>query len=137
MHFMTLFLKFHWSGRKGELMNIQYRYEPSSRYSSGNVTEVYANDAPIGILESLTAASEQLSWNPDDRVYNVPFQFRNEDTFLSVVSELKRFKDEQGYKYLTIWTYNNGYATQINKNLLEKAGFKNIPDQNPACMFLE
>lgn len=98
---------------------------------------MYANDAPIGILESLSAASEQLSWNPDDRVYNVPFQFRNEDTFLSVVSELKRFKDEQGYKYLTIWTYNNGYATQINKNLLEKAGFKNIPDQNPACMFLE
>ena len=93
MHFMTLFLKFHWSGRKEELMNIQYRYEPSSRYSSGNVTEVYANDAPIGILESLSAASEQLSWN--------------------------------------------GYATQINKNLLEKAGFKNIPDQNPACMFLE
>ena len=55
--------------------------------------------------------------------------------FFSVVSELKRFKDEQGYKYLTIWTYNNGYATQINKNLLEKAGFKNIPDQK-SCMYV-
>lgn len=116
-------------------MNIQYRYEPSSRYSSGNVTEVYANDAPIGILDSV--APEQLSWSPDDRVYNVKFQFRNEETFLSVVSELKRYKDEHGYKYLTIWTYNNGYATQIDKNLLEKAGFKHLPDQHPACMFLE
>ena len=32
-------------------MNIQYRYEPSSRYSSGNVTEVYAND--LQLLNSL------------------------------------------------------------------------------------
>lgn len=118
-------------------MNIQYRYEPSKRYSSKNAIEVYANDAPIGILDSMAVAPEQLNWSPDDRVYNVKFQFRNEDTFLSVVSELKRYKNEHKHKYLTIWTYNNGYASQIDEELLEKAGFRHLPDQHPACMFLE
>lgn len=120
-------------------MDIQYRYEPSSRYSSpnSNAVEVYANKTPIGILNSMAVAPEQLSWSPDGRIYNVKFQFRNESTFLSVVSELKRYKDEHGHKYLTIWTYNNGYAAQIDQCLLEKAGFRHLPDQNPACMFLE
>ena len=117
-------------------MEIQFRYEPSKRYTSG-YTEVYANDAPIGLLSSMAAAPDQLSWSPDDRVYNVKFQFRNEDTFFSVVKELKRYKDEHGYKYLTIWSLNNGYAEQLDKELLEKAGFRHISDMHPACMFLE
>ena len=55
----------------------------------------------------------------------------------SVVKELKRYKDEHGYKYLTIWSLNNGYAEQLDKELLEKAGFRHISDMHPACMFLE
>ena len=117
-------------------MEIQFRYEPSIRYTGGEI-EVYANDAPIGSLSSFGVTPEQLNWSPDDRVYNIKFQFRNEDTFLSVIKELKRYKDENGYKYLTIWTYNNGYAEQIDKLLLDKAGFKHLPDMHPACMFLE
>lgn len=117
-------------------MGIQFRYEPSSRYTDNRI-EVFANEAPIGTLSSMAVAPEQLTWYPDDKVYNVKFQFRNEDTFLSVVAELKRYKNEHGYKYLTIWTYNHGYAELINKALLEKAGFKNLPDMHPACMFLE
>ena len=116
-------------------MNIKYKYEQSERYSSTGIIEVYANNAPIGILDSET--NEQLSWSPDDRIYNVKFQFRKEETFLSVVSELKRYKDEHGYKYLTIWTHNNGYAAQIDNKLLEKAGFRYLPNENPACMFLK
>lgn len=121
---------------RGKLMGIQFRYEPSTRYTDNRI-EVYANEAPIGTLLSIAVAPEQLTWYPDNRVYNVKFQFRNEDTFLSVVEELKRYKNENGYKYLTIWTYNQGYAELIDREWLEKAGFKNIPDTNPACMFLE
>lgn len=117
-------------------MRIQYRYEPSSYYKDNRI-EIYANEALIGTLSSMTVAPEQLIWNPDDRVYNVKFQFRNEETFISVVEELKRYKNENGYKYLTIWSYNRGYAELIDKDLLEKAGFKHIPDMHPECMFLE
>lgn len=117
-------------------MNIQYRYEPSNRYLS-NVTEVYANDAPIGLLEPLSVDLDQLNWSPDDRVYNVKFQFRCEDTFLAVVAELKRYKKEHGYKYLTIWSYNHGYAAEIDKDWLAKAGFKHYDNQHPDSMSLE
>lgn len=117
-------------------MKIQFRYEPSTRYTDNSI-EVYANEAPIGTLSSLVATSEQLCWSPDDRVRNLKFQFRKADTFLSVVEELKRYKNENGYKYLTIWTYNRGYAALIDKEWLEKAGFKNLPGMDPACMFLE
>lgn len=117
-------------------MSIQFSYEPCERYSDNRI-EVHANEASIGTLQSIVAAPDQLTWFPDERVYNVKFQFRNEDTFLAVVEELRRYKNEHGYKYLTIWTYNNGYAAIIDKNLLAKAGFKNIPDMHPACMFLE
>lgn len=117
-------------------MGIQFRYERSTRYTDNRI-EVYANEASIGTLSSIAVTPEQLNWSPDDRVYNVKFQFRNEDTFLAVVDELKRYKNENGYKYLTIWTYNYGYAELIDKRLLEKAGFKHLPDMHPACMFLE
>lgn len=116
-------------------MYIEFKYELSNRYTSSTVVDVSANEAPIGTLDSVV--SEQLNWSPDDRIYNIKFQFRNEDTFLSVVSELKRYKTEHGYKYLTIQSYNNGYAAQIDKALLEKAGFKHLPDQLSGYMFLE
>lgn len=117
-------------------MNVNLKFEKSNRYTSADIIEVYANDAPIGILDSV-ADAEQLSWSPDDRVDNVAFQFRNADTFLAVVAELRRYKDAHGYKYLTIWSYNNGYIAQLEKGILEKAGFKHLPNTNPACMFLE
>ena len=56
---------------------------------------------------------------------------------MAVVEELKRYKNEHGYKYLTIWTYNEGYASKLDRDMLERAGFKNLPDEHPACMFLE
>lgn len=117
-------------------MGIQFKFEPCTRYTDNRI-DVYANEANIGTLSCMPVAPEQLIWTPDERVYNVKFQFRNEETFITVVDELRRYKNEQGYKYLTIWTYNNGYASIIDKELLEKAGFKNLPDTHPACMFLE
>lgn len=117
-------------------MSIQFRYEPCERYTDNRI-QVYANEASIGTLNAVAVAPEQLTWYPDEKIYNVKFQFRNEETFLAVAEELKRYKTENGYKYLTIWTFNNGYAAIIDKDLLEKAGFKHLPDEHPACMFLE
>lgn len=117
-------------------MDIQFRYEKSERYSDERI-EVYANKANIGTLSTMAVAPDQLCWSPDTMTYNVKFQFRNEETFMAVVEELKRYKNEHGYKYLTIWTYNEGYASKLDKGMLERAGFKNLPDEHPACMFLE
>lgn len=117
-------------------MDITFHYEKSKKYTNNSI-DVYANDANIGNLSTLPVAPEQLCWSPDYDNPNVKFQFRKEDTFLAVVEELRRYKNENNYKYLTIWTYNNGYASEINKELLEKAGFRQLPDRHPACMFLE
>ena len=117
-------------------MAIEMRYEPSTRYTDERI-EVYANQANVGTLSTMKVAPEQLCWSPDDRTYNVKFQFRNYDTFAAVVENLKQYKNEHGYKYLTIWTYNYGYASVLDREMIEKVGFKNLPDNNPACFFLE
>lgn len=119
-------------------MNIQFKYQKSDRYIDDRI-EVFANKAQIGTLscaDFMTAAPEQLCWNPD-LTYNVSFQFRNEDTFQAVVEELRRYKNTHGYKYLTICKHNNGYASTLDRGMLERAGFKNLPGTNPAYMFLE
>lgn len=117
-------------------MGIQFRYESSNRYTDNRI-EVYANEASIGTLSSMSASLGQLTWFPNYNIHTVKFQFRNENTFLSVVDELKRYKNKNGYKYLAIWSYNYGYAELIDKDWLEKAGFKNLPDMPSACMLLE
>lgn len=117
-------------------MDIQFRYEESERFSDGRI-EVYANKAKVGTLSSMAVGPDQLCWSPDIDTYNIKFQFRNEETFKAVVDELRRYKNEHGYKYLTIWTYNEGYASKLDKAMLERAGFRYHPDENPACMFLE
>lgn len=47
------------------------------------------------------------------------------------------YKNKYGYKYLTICKYNNGYASTLDKGMLERAGFKELPDANPAYLYLE
>ena len=133
---MTSFLKFQKNGRKEKLMGIALKYEPTSQYADNRIS-VYANDVCVGTLSTSAAVPEQLIWNPDDNVYNIRFQFRNPDTFISIVESLKYYKDEHGYKYLTICDYNNGYVALLDDELLKKAGFKSIPDISSACLFLE
>lgn len=117
-------------------MQIHFNYKQST-VSQNNYIEVYANDAPIGTLSSTAAASEQLFWSPSDKVYRADFQFRNEDTFLSVVDELKRYKTEHGYRYLTIATFQSEYGDLLDIQLLKKAGFTHIPNKHSSFLFLE
>lgn len=116
---------------------INFSYKESEKYTDDAI-EVFANDANVGILSSQKNFPGHLMWHPDfEKTYCVRFQFRHEETFLSVVEELKRYKDEHGYKYLTIWAYNGGYASLLDMSLLEKAGFKTLQDMDPNCLFLE
>lgn len=119
-----------------ELMGIDIRFEPNSNYIDDRI-EVYANDACVGTLSSSDAMPDQLVWNPNDKVYNIRFQFRNTQTFLSVVEQLKLYKSQHGYKYLTIYDYNMGYVALLDEELLKKAGFKHLSDISSECMFLE
>ena len=114
-------------------MAVEMRYEPSKRYTDERM-EVYANKANVGTLQAM---GNQLNCYPDDYTHNVKFQFRNYDTFAAVVEGLRQYKNEQGYKYITIWTYNYGYAAVLDRDMIEKVGFKHLPDNNPACFFLE
>lgn len=41
-------------------MGIQFRYEPSNRYTDNRI-EVYANEASIGTLSSMSASLGQLT----------------------------------------------------------------------------
>lgn len=133
---MISFLKFQKNGRKEKLMGIALKYEPTSQYNDDRIN-VYANDVCVGTLSTSSAVPEQLIWNPNDKVYNIRFQFRNPDTFISIVESLKHYKNEHGYKYLTICDYINGYVSLLDDELLKKAGFKSIPDISSVCMFLE
>lgn len=100
----------------------------------GGLIRVLANRASIGTLFPF---EKWLKWEPDIRNYNVKFQFRNEDTFLEVVNQLKNYKAQQGYKYLVITSIGNGYASQLDKELIRKAGFVSLPNESPDLFFLE
>lgn len=115
------------------MTSIMFRYEKTNRYGADSI-EVFANDAQIGFL---FGDYDHLVWNPDVKNYNVRFQFRNELTFQTVVKELKRYKTEQGYKYLTITSVNGGFATALDQDMLKRAGFHYLPKMDPSLMFLE
>ncbi len=86
--------------------SIRFTYSNSTKYS--DAVELHANGAIVGIL---TITSDWLIWSPDLQNCNVKFQFRKLETFVAVVKELQRYKNEHGYRYLVIWTYNNGIAS--------------------------
>lgn len=116
-------------------MFFEYSYEPSSRYK--DKIEFKVNDVLVGLLSSSVHAPDQLNWHPEPMNYYVRFQFRKLETWVTVVEELKRYKDENGYKYLTIWDMNNGYAAELDREFIEKVGFRQLPDHHSACYFLE
>lgn len=136
MLFVISYVRFQKNGKGEKNMSIQFRYEPTNDYTDGRI-EVFANKASIGYLISYMPSPNLLNWLPCDGVYSAKFQFRKEETFMEVVRELRRYKEEKGYEYLTIWTFNNGLAYQLDKDMLNRAGFANIPGNHPACMFLK
>lgn len=117
-------------------MNIKLRYEPRKDSINNTDIAVTANDAPIGYLTSAKVNPDILTWSPSDDIYDVAFQFRNSDTFLYVVHTLKEYCATHGYKYLAIWNYNNGYAAQLDDQLLSQAGFRHLAHLHPDCMVL-
>lgn len=108
---------------------IDFRYEEKKYH-----TIVFANDAQIGTLFPF---NDFMSWSPNDMFRNVRFQFRKEEIFLEVVKELKRYTKEQGCKYLVVSRSNNGYVTQLGEEMVQRAGFRNLPNNNPDFFFLD
>ena len=117
-------------------MSIQFRYEKCERYTDDRI-EVFANEASVGTLSNIAQEPKWLNWFPDEKNYNVAFQFRREETFFEVVDELKRYKDAHGYEYITIWSFSGGFVAKLDIKMLEKAGFHHIRGKHPDCMFLE
>lgn len=96
--------------------------------------EVFANDAPIGDLKEL---DNRLCWSPYNMARSIRFQFRNDSTFFDVVNALYAFKNEKGYRYLVVTCNDNGFVAQLGEKLIRKAGFVNLPNEDPNLYFLE
>ena len=111
-------------------------FKKSKIYISQKTIDVFVDDICVGILQHMAVAPDQLHWIPDDRVDCTKFPFNDEEAFVSLIFTLKNYKNEHGYKYLTIWAHNNGYVAQLNEDLLSKAGFRHIPNLHPSCMIV-
>ena len=114
------------------LNRVTLKFTKEDRLTDNPLT-VYANDACVG---NVIAAMENLIWNSGGN-YNPKYQFRNEDIFAAVVAELKKYKDEHGFKYLVIDNHSNGFASVLDPVMIRRAGFRQLPDNNPALYFLE
>ena len=99
-----------------------------------NCLAVFANEACVGYV---TAVSDQLLWKKDPYIENPRYQFKNEDIFASVVAELKKYKDEHGYKYLVIDSRRDGYANILDRDLFSSVGFRQLPDNHPSLWYLD
>ena len=95
---------------------------------------VYANDACVGYV---TVVNDELLWKKSFYVDNPRYQFRNEDIFASVVAELIKYKNEHGYKYLVIDSLCEGYASILDRDMISRVGFKQLPDNHPALYYLD
>ncbi|EGC03375.1 hypothetical protein [Ruminococcus albus] len=100
---------------------------------TNNFLSVYANDACVG---NITAAFENILWNSMGS-YNPKYQFKDEDIFASVVAELKKYKNEHGYKYLVIDDLRGGFASLLDQKMISRVGFKQLPDNYPSLYYLE
>lgn len=112
------------------------KFKISNIYISTETIDVFVDDTCVGILQHMAVAPEQLQWIPDDRVDCTQFPFDDDETFLILISDFRNYKNEHGYKYLTIWSHNNGFVAQLDEDLLLKAGFRHLPKMHPACMIL-
>lgn len=120
-------------------MYIFLNFTEKERYENDKIIEVYANEAPIGFLyevKSNLSTKKFLYWTPDKNRNYIDFQFRNADTFYEVVEQLNNYKYDQGYTYLGIWCRQGEYG-MLDRKMLEKAGFKSLPDGHPECLYLE
>ena len=98
---------------------------------SDNFTEVYANEVSIGNL--IRVSGNWLNWAPTHATNIVSFQFRKKETFVSVVEQLRNYKDCQDCEYLVI----SDYASIIDKSWLDEVGFKQLPNAPKDLYFLK
>lgn len=116
-------------------MSIEFSYKLTDKYDKR--AEMFANGALVGSLSTAPANPEILIWMPDPYNPSIRFQFRVESTFNAIIDELKRYKEEHGLKYIAISSYSGGFAAKLDSEMLEKAGFKPLPEHNPNLLFLE
>lgn len=95
---------------------------------------VYVNEVSVGDIK---VSGKWLFWTSNPNVRNVKFQFGNENTFFEVVDGLKKYKDDNGLKYLVVSSFDEGYVMKIGKDWIAKAGFFNIYNEDPHYFFLE
>lgn len=112
---------------------VRFKIAKDERFAD-DCLAVFANEACVGYV---TAVSDQLLWKKDPYFENPKYQFKDEDIFASVVTELKKYKDEHGYKYLVIDSLRDGYASILDRDLISSVGFRQLPDNHPSLYYLE
>lgn len=115
------------------LNRVKFKVIEDERFPSDSFG-VYANDACVGYI---TPVNNQLLWKKSFDIDNPRYQFKDEGIFASVVAELKKYKNEHGYKYLVIDCLCEGYASILDHALISRVGFKQLPDNHPSLYYLE
>lgn len=112
---------------------VRFKIAKDERFAD-DCLAVFANEACVGYV---TAVSDQLLWKKNPYLENPRYQFKCEDIFASVVAELKKYKDEHGYKYLVIDSLRDGYASILDRDLFSSVGFRQLPDNHPSLWYLD
>lgn len=115
------------------LNRVKFKVIEDERFPTDSLG-VYANDACVGYI---TPVMDQLLWKKSFDIDNPRYQFKDEDIFASVVAELKKYKNDHGYKYLVIDSLCEGYASILDHALISRVGFKQLPDNHPSLYYLE
>lgn len=110
-------------------MLIKFDYKPNTKYAKElNYLDIYANDVPVGTLRPLVG-SDEISWDPITTYDATRFALRNKEVRMAVAEELKRYKEEHGYKYVYISKGSSGVASLFSDETLLEMGFKYLPDR--------
>ena len=119
-------------------MQIKFEYKPNIAYMKElNYIDVFANDVPVGILKPHGIIKDELEWDTWLDYEGTKFALKDIETVKLIVNELKRYKDEHGFKYLCISNHLGGIATFFKEGTLKELGFKRLPEHRDVYLFLE
>lgn len=110
-------------------MFINFTFIEREEFPGSTIFEVYANKAKVGYLKPENIGEKKyLCWSSHLNPNSIRYQFRNFGTFIEVVEAMRKYKNEQGFEYLTIWNHRGGLAAELPQSYIDRAGFKPLPD---------
>lgn len=113
-------------------MHVTFDYKKNEKYGKRNVIEIYANDVPMGELETYNyEEGKTLHWFPILEKDALRFALKDEKVTELLIKELVRYKNDNGCIHLSISASRHGIGPLLGEERLLKLGFKPRPDGFP------